>query len=703
MKDSMRLRLRLWVAAVVLLSALGWPIGLGSLLSADGGNSAGNNPRARSTQPIGCPLASKIIALLEDEIKEGLKQRGIESSFAQFTSYAGSTLDSTADRNGWSELSGNCRLSWYDKLYRNPLKATAEAERFTRELHQAALDDRSGLGQVLDMAAEKLDLKIQPARPRVQAASPEAALNAVKQSVTEARTAYLAALAPLAPGERSELQQGLYPVLADQDGIGQTLSDRTSGRHLLDLLEKMDRSSIHSAARALMPLTDVRLLEQLRKLPEEGNITVEGATGSIVRRIATPTGDIIVGGKAKNVYELDKMPGICAVIDLGGDDEYREGTVSPERPVLVVIDVAGNDAYIATGPGAQGGAVLGVSMLLDLEGNDIYRARDVAQGSALGGVGILVDYAGNDVYAGIRRVQGHAVGGIGILIDREGNDRYHAAMWAQGFGGSLGFGLLDDLTGKDHYSLGGLYLNSFKPETPGYEGWGQGVGAGLREVANGGIGVLLDGGGDDLYEYDYMAHGGGYWFGVGLARDFGGNDRRLGGTQNEFNGGKRTEPVFQRYACGWGCHYSLGFSFDDAGDDTYGGTIMGLGFAWDMSVGVLCDFSGNDRYEAAGQHTQGCGAQAGLGILFDFEGKDVYLGQGQGYASPSISYHPQSACGGNFSFLVDYGGKDEYGCGVENNTYNQRGSAGGFVIDHPKQEELEKTVEGKETKTTKKP
>ena len=232
---------------------------------------------------------------------------------------------------------------------------------------------------------------------------------------------------------------------------------------------------------------------------------------------------------------------------------------------------------------------------------------------------------------------------------------------------------------------------------------GQGVGAGLRQVANGGIGVLLDGGGDDLYEYDYMAHGGGYWFGVGLARDFGGNDRRLGSTQNEFNGGKRTEPVFQRYACGFGCHYSLGFCFDDAGDDTYGGTTMGLGFAWDLSVGVLCDFAGNDRYEAAGQHTQGCGAQAGLGILFDYEGKDVYLGQGQGYASPSTSYHPQSACGGNFSFLVDYGGKDEYGCGTQNNSYNQRGSAGGFVIDRPKEEELEKAAEGKETKTAKVP
>ena len=546
---------------------------------------------------------------------------------------------------------------------------------------------RTGLGRVLDMSAEKLDLKTTKTSPPVEPASPEEALNVVKQAVTEAKTAYLAAIEPLTPAERNKLQRELYPVLTEQGRVGHTLSDRWSGRRLTDLLEKMDRSSMYTAARALMPLTDVRLLEQLRKLPEDGNAKVDGATGPIVRRINTPAGDIVVGGKGKNVYELDKMTGVCAVIDLGGDDEYQEGTVSPERPVLVVIDLAGNDNYVASTPGAQGGAVLGISMLLDLEGNDTYRARDVAQGSALGGVGILVDYAGNDVYAGYRRVQGQALGGIGILIDREGNDRYHAAMWGQGFGGPLGFGLLDDLAGNDHYTLGGLYANSFKPETPGYEGWGQGVGAGLRQVANGGIGVLLEGGGDDRYEYDYLSHGGGYWFGVGMARDFGGNDRRLSGTQQEFDGGKRSEPLYQRYTCGWGCHFALGFCFDDAGNDTYGGTIMGLGFAWDMSVGVLCDFAGNDRYEAARQNTQGSGAQAGLGILFDYEGNDVYLGPGQGYASSGISYHPQSTCGGNFSFVVDYGGKDEYGCGVENNSYNQRGSAGGFVIDRPSRTE----------------
>ena len=225
----------------------------------------------------------------------------------------------------------------------------------------------------------------------------------------------------------------------------------------------------------------------------------------------------------------------------------------------------------------------------------------------------------------------------------------------KGFGGPLGFGVLDDLEGNDHYYCGGMWRTSYYPETQGYEAWGQGVGAGLRGVTSGGIGVILEGNGDDVYEYDYFAQGGGYWLGTGFARDFGGNDRRFGSTQKEYDGGYRVQPIFGRFTCGFGCHYAIGFCFDDNGNDTYGGTIMGLGFAWDCSNGFLCDFGGNDRYEATGGLTEGDGAQASLGVLFDYRGNDTYQGYNQGYASPGISYHSLPRCGGNFSFLIDYG------------------------------------------------
>ena len=398
---------------------------------------------------------------------------------------------------------------------------------------------------------------------------------------------------------------------------------------------------------------------------------MEGVSGTVLQTIDTPAGKIVIGGRGNNVYELDKMTGVCAVIDLGGEDVYREGTVSPQRPVLVVMDMAGNDRYEGTQPGIQGGAMLGVSMLVDAAGDDVYDAKDIAQGSAVGGVGILIDTAGNDRYRGYRRVQGQALGGLGILLDRAGKDDYHAAMWAQGFGGPLGFGVIDDVEGDDHYYCGGMWRTSYYPETQGYEAWGQGVGAGLRGVTSGGIGVILDGSGDDLYEYDYFAQGGGYWLGAGFARDFGGNDRRLCSTQKEYDGSHRVQPIFGRFTCGFGCHYAIGFCFDDKGDDTYGGTIMGLGFSWDCSNGFLCDFDGNDRYEATGGLTEGDGAQAGLGVLLDYRGNDTYQGYNQGYASPWISYHSLPRCGGNFSFLIDYGGNDTYGCGIQNNSYTQ--------------------------------
>jgi hypothetical protein len=641
---------------------------------------------------IGEPRAQAMIKLLQQEIVDGLAKRGITENFRRFERYAASRLAATAGPRTGSELTGNCRLSWYEHLLRNPLVVPAEAEKFTRQLFVAASGDHNGLAELIALASEKLDLGTRTPREFPEVQSPEQALDVLRQALVEARAAHAAALAPLTKSEIRELQTGLYPILTEQNRVGHTLVNRTGGRRLCDLLEKMDRRALCDAAEALAPLVDPVLLEHLAALPEDGSVAVEGVTGTVVRRIDTPAGAILIGGRGPNTYHLDKMKDVSAVVDLGGDDTYLEGTVSLDRPVLVLIDLGGNDTYRGASPGVQGGAILGVSMLVNLSGNDTYQARDVAQGSAVGGVGILVDFEGDDQYVGIRRVQGQAFGGLGILIDRDGDDRYRGAMWTQGFGGPLGLGLLADLDGRDHYYTGGLYLDSY-PETPGYEGWGQGVGAGLRQVAGGGIGVILDGGGDDVYEFDYLAHGGGYWCGVGLARDFAGNDQRLGATRVAFDGKPRTERRFQRFGSGWGCHYAVGVLIDDAGDDVYGGTIMGTGFAWDCAVGYLLDFGGNDRYEAAGGGTQGNGAQAGLGVLFDYDGDDVYLGYGQGHASPSISYHRLPECGGNFSFLVDYGGEDKYGCGAKNNSYVERGSRGGFLIDRPSRREIQTTAE----------
>ena len=105
---------------------------------------AKSSSTAKSKDTVGNPLASWILNQMVREMNEGLKDRGIDHRFAAFQAYAGEQLDSTAGLGATSEVTGNCRLSWYDHMMRNPLKAPVEAEQFTRELHQALLGDDKG-------------------------------------------------------------------------------------------------------------------------------------------------------------------------------------------------------------------------------------------------------------------------------------------------------------------------------------------------------------------------------------------------------------------------------------------------------------------------------------------------------------------------------------------------------------------------------
>ncbi len=226
---------------------------------------------------------------------------------------------------------------------------------------------------------------------------------------------------------------------------------------------------------------------------------VAGVTGRVVAKIDTPSGAIIVGGKGPNTYELDKMRDVAAVIDLGGGNTYYEGTVGLDRPVLLIITLGGNNTFSGSQPGIQGGAVLGVSMLLTLGDHNTYEAQDIAQGSALAGVGIQIDYGADNRYRGIRRLQGQALGGVGILLGRGGQNDYHAALWRRAWAARSDSDCSTtsrETTITTAAECGVILLS----QTPGYEGWGQGVGGGLRAVADGGVGVILDGGGENTYE-----------------------------------------------------------------------------------------------------------------------------------------------------------------------------------------------------------
>ena len=180
---------------------------------------------------VGEPLAPGMIEILQQEIRNAVRTRGVDDNFARFQRYSGYKLDTSAAAYTGSELAGNCRLSWYDHMLRHPFGAVAEAEQFTRDVHTAVLKDPGGLARLLPIIAEKLDLPKHDARKYAKAKTPPEALDIVKQALIEARAAQAAALAPLTKGEIQELSSYIYPVMVGQNSaaIRSTIATPAAG------------------------------------------------------------------------------------------------------------------------------------------------------------------------------------------------------------------------------------------------------------------------------------------------------------------------------------------------------------------------------------------------------------------------------------------------------------------------------------------
>ncbi len=121
-------------------------------------------------------------------------------------------------------------------------------------------------------------------------------------------------------------------------------------------------------------------------------------------------------------------PGAGAAIDLQGNDVYGD----PANPrscginggadvgLGILIDRSGTDYYTAGHHGVNGAAHFGVALLFDNSENDFYRGTDQAVngGGEFYGIGLLVDGAGNDLYTGQKYgVNGGGARGAGLLVD----------------------------------------------------------------------------------------------------------------------------------------------------------------------------------------------------------------------------------------------------------------------------------------------
>lgn len=354
---------------------------------------------------------------------------------------------------------------------------------------------------------------------------------------------------------------------------------------------------------------------------------------------------IAIGGPGKNIYTGD----FDFIIDMGGDDVYNINKPTPTRqgePPLqggefsCIIDMAGNDYYTTSSDFALAGGLFSSSFILDKDGDDIYESKGAGNlGAAIGGLGLLYDEKGNDTYKGISFSIGAGCFGVGLLVDREGNDFYIANSYSQGFGMTQGVGAIVDNKGNDSYLIDSRSLDIGRYNDH-YVSMCQGYGLGLRPFYAGGIGLIIEGAGNDIYNTDIFGQGGAYWYSLGAIVDKSGHDK--------YNG--------YQYSQGAGIHLAVGLLKDYDGWDFYQSNGVSQGCGHDFGYGMLWDVKGNDNYSAYSL-SQGAGNADGIGILIDESGVDGYLNK-----------HPQSTRGygnqrreyGSIGVFLDVSGDDFY-------------------------------------------
>lgn len=454
----------------------------------------------------------------------------------------------------------------------------------------AALDGKQTVSSVLLAASVRKGHTIDACAELGGWESALAAASPLAAALAKLGAGDAAALAQQTQGVPLDLQQALVPVLATlawaagevRAAVGTEVPDEldflsrvysfviiptdpfTVDKTSVGYLKKVDEKRIATAA-ALVA-----------RAVEAADLGKFAGKASSSLAVDTPLGAVVIGGPSADSYTAGHLAEKSALLlELGGDDTYEVpvGSGRRELPVGVAIDLAGKDHYgyavvpdsldTPTRPpsdsagrygfggamgqtlsriGRQGSGILGVGLAWDLGvADDVYASLALSQGAGALGVGALFDQGGADKYVAENTSQGSAMWGIGALIDAAGNDEYRTFYASQGFGYVHGVGVAVDGGGDDTWfadpgdpKVGGdsLYPSAQLPKE-GNTSMCQGAGFGRRDDTKGlymagGHGVLYDRAGKDSYTASVFAQGSGYWLGFGLLTDKAGDDTYKG-------------------------------------------------------------------------------------------------------------------------------------------------------------------------------
>lgn len=422
----------------------------------------------------------------------------------------------------------------------------------------------------------------------------------------------------------NEINADIFKYNAEQDAL--TLNTK----RILDLLSKLDKSEIFNNG-----FSDFVFFNNLFQKIRNHEIAINYSDNAVTV-IQSPYGfKIAIGTKNNDFYSGN----YDIIIDPGGNDVYElTRNYSADNFPCCIIDLAGDDLYKTNTKYSVAASVFSSGFIFDDSGNDTYRLGSCNLASTVAGFSLLYDRSGDDIYEGKDFSVAAALFGCSLLYDEEGNDIYIANTYSQGFGMTCGIGAIVDKKGNDNYIVNPTIVDVLR-YTDHYISMCQGYGLGLRPYYAGGIGYIIEGEGNDVYQCDIFGQGGSYWYSLGCIIDAKGNDKYAGFHYNQ----------------GSGIHLSVGLLKDCEGWDYYNSNWVSQGCGHDYALGVLWDVKGNDLYSCDGL-SQGAGNANGIGILIDENGRDGYLSKDvntQGYGQQSRGF-------GSIGILLDYSGPDYY-------------------------------------------
>lgn len=543
------------------------------------------------------------------------------------------------------------RLSRVTAVLHNPfLLDTVIAEVMSRT---APRGDSAALPVNPDSLWPLLDAPPAVAGPAAQAFSPTVALEDIRKGLAEQTSGLTPKEKDFFYREASSmfLQDEEDTTLAPIPAELKRLEEEAKIHRLMDIAGRLRREALTKAAGAAWKL-ETWIISEARAGRAQKAIAALRAAGTF---------PVHVSGKGADHLRPDR--GIW--IDEGGDDTYELAPAGKPGQFLLVVDLGGDDLYVAKDSLFRSAGNLGIDLLADLGGNDHYLGSNFAFGAALGGYAHLFDAAGSDYYEGRCASLGFAAFGIGILEDMGGSDTYSASLMSEGASSTRGLGALLDRAGNDRYIARPTFLDDLRYNDHFIQ-MVQGFSTGNSPDFSGGIGLLRDTRGDDFYLADIFGQGSAYWYSLGLLLDESGNDRYEA----------------HQYAQGAGVHIAVGAAVDWGGNDRRASKGVSQGCGHDQGFGLLYDKSGDDDYLATDM-SQGGGSANGLGILQDDAGNDTYRGLNP---DMTLGHADMRRDRGSFGFFLDQGGKDKYAIRADSaawRVFNGKTKGNGFGIDLP--------------------